>query len=96
MDPSVVGMRGAARVLMKEGAGLAFYRGIGVAMIGEPVLVSVAESPQRFCRHCWICRDPTSRRGHWVCLCHGISSCLAQSSVHPLTDGPVIGSVMHS
>jgi len=30
----VVGMRGAARALLREGSGLAFYRGIGVAMLG--------------------------------------------------------------
>ena len=35
VDPSVVGMRGAARILMAEGSGLAFYRGIGVAMLGR-------------------------------------------------------------
>ena len=34
VDPSVVGMRGAARALLREGRGLAFYRGIGVAMLG--------------------------------------------------------------
>ncbi len=34
VDPSVVGMRGAVRVLLREGAGPAFYRGIGVACLG--------------------------------------------------------------
>ena len=34
VDPSVAGMRGAAAALMREGRGLAFYRGLGVALIG--------------------------------------------------------------
>lgn len=37
VDPSVVGMRGAVRVLLREGAGPAFYRGIGVACLGAPL-----------------------------------------------------------
>lgn len=34
IDPSLVGMRGAVRVLMREGAGQAFFRGIGFACLG--------------------------------------------------------------
>lgn len=34
VDPSLVGMRGAVRVLMREGAGQAFFRGIGFACLG--------------------------------------------------------------
>ena len=43
VDPSVVGMRRAARILMAEGSGLAFYRGIGVAMLGGRRMLVVVD-----------------------------------------------------
>lgn len=49
VDPRVVGMRGAARALMKEGAGLAFYRGIGVAMLGTLITWAICAAGNSFC-----------------------------------------------
>ena len=35
VDPKLRGVRGAVTVLMKEGSGAAFYRGLGASMLGE-------------------------------------------------------------
>lgn len=36
VDPKLRGVRGAVAVLLKEGSGAAFYRGLGASMLGEP------------------------------------------------------------
>ena len=54
VDPKLRGVSGAVAVLLKEGSGAAFYRGLGASMLGEGL-------------HGWW---PLARWGQcWRCLC---------------------------